>query len=81
MCGFVERRGMDHGVHAAHGRSDEAAIGNGADELRERRCLEIETDRTVALLREHAHQRLAEVSGAPGHEEIHHDRPGQIRSR
>ena len=78
---LVERGGMDHGVDAAHGRSDEAAIGNGADELSERRCLEIETDRTVALLRERAHQRLAEVSGASGDEEIYHDRPGQMRSR
>ena len=68
---LVQGRRMDDGAHARHARVDEIPIAARADAIGERRWLDVHAARRPMLGAKAPHQRLAEVTGAPGYEDRH----------
>jgi hypothetical protein len=68
---LVQGRRVDDGAHARHARVDEIPIADRADAIGEWRRLDVHAARRPMLGAKAAHQRLAEVTGAPGYEDRH----------
>jgi hypothetical protein len=65
---LVKRRRVQHGVDTLHAAANEGTVGNRADSVGERRRGDIGAASGVAMPRQDAHQRFAEMSGAARHE-------------
>ena len=68
---FMQCRGMKDGVREAHDARGAGPVDDRADLVRERTGKDVEPDRLLAFLAERAHQRFAQMPGAPRHEKGH----------
>jgi hypothetical protein len=68
---LVESGGVQDGLDAVHAAGHEVAVGDGTHVGGVRRWLDVETDRLVIGWLEGAHQCLAEMARAAGHQDLH----------
>jgi hypothetical protein len=68
---LVQRGRVQHVGDAAHAVVDHGAIDDRTHPVRERGRQQVDADDVPALLAQRAHQRLAEMTGAAGDEDLH----------
>jgi hypothetical protein len=69
--GLVQRRRMNDGANAAHAVCNEGAVNDRSERMGEWQGRHIDADHIVCRGLQAADERLAEMAGAAGHENLH----------
>ena len=69
--GFMQRRGVENRVDAAHGARDPRPVGDRADLVGERSGRDVEPDGRAAARAQSAHERFAQMPRTAGDEHCH----------